>query len=750
MKCKMSFSIISIIIIAAIALSFPGCSNKTSETSEDTYVYNETKLVLPQEYTQVLDMCVLKSGDFRIAVTNPSNDASVFDSSDDGSSWNLVCDVSKSLDLKEDSRTNIILSDENYFLCETCENIKNEEDVFSSEKKYYYFNNSEYTNVKINLDDIKSEDFAEELEHLNLNKSIEVNNGVLTGSFSQDGNLLITDYLGKGYLFDIKTWGKITEYKISEQLEEVDDICNYHNYTIAVAADGSLFYDYQNGNLSKESKLENCMTDAISDAMNHSPVSGNYLFIRDDALYFFNSSGFYKYSENEWKKINECEGVFLGKQGNMVTSFSAFDENKYYLCVTDINTLNSEIYAYSKQKLDKSRETLTVWSLKKSTAVEHAINVYKSSNKSITVNYETGTGEDEAVTVKDAISNLNTKLLAKDGPDIIMLDQISIDNYINNEYLTDISDVINELTKSNTIFENLANTYSKDGKIYAVPSRFAIMMIEGDKRTVENASNVSSLISHSEQLKSDNSKVSVFEEDNFDYVAEYMYNASVPNLINNGEINKDAINEFCNNIQKLHAIYNKPNVKFEESVDNVFIGTDFFDLADNLLQIGTDYVSDYGYQFSGMNALKKSNDNYSYALFNSSAGNIFLPLNIAGINSYSSNKETAKEFIKTLLSKDVQTLAQNDGAQPINKEAFKSDLDDDYDIDMDTLKLKSLTDDEKSELITLTESLNTPVNRDSSIKNIIFEQLASSLNGSISLDEAKENIINKLELYLKE
>ena len=78
MKLKKSFSIISIILIVAIVLSFPGCSKKSNETSEDTYVYNETKLVLPQEYTQVLDMCVLKSGDFIIAVTNPSNDASVF------------------------------------------------------------------------------------------------------------------------------------------------------------------------------------------------------------------------------------------------------------------------------------------------------------------------------------------------------------------------------------------------------------------------------------------------------------------------------------------------------------------------------------------------------------------------------------------------------------------------------------------------------------------------------------------------
>ncbi|MCH5296713.1 MAG: carbohydrate ABC transporter substrate-binding protein [Ruminococcus sp.] len=740
----------SIILVISIMLSFPSCSKESRDGSENIYVYDETKLVLPQEFSRVIDMCVIKSGELRIAVTNSCNDVSIFDSSDNGNSWDLVCDVSKSLDLNEDSYTNIILSDENHFFCESCENIKNNEDVFTSEKKYYYFNNNENTIVKINLDDIKSDDFVEEYDDIISNQNIDIRNGITSGSFTQDGNLLISDYLGKGYLFDTTSWKKISEYEISEEMNQVEDICNYEDYTIAVSYAGSLFYDYLNGNISDESKLEENITDVISDALKITTISGNYLFIRNGVLYFFNSCGLYKYSENEWEKINECNGTFIGKTGTRVTSFSVFDENKYYVCVTDTITNNSEIYTYSKTKLDRSKNTLTIWSLKESTAIERAINVYKSLNNSMTVNYEIGTGEDGAITVKDAISNLNTKLLANDGPDIIMLDQISIDTYINNEYLLDISDVIKELTESDKLFDNLANAYNKNGKIYAIPSRFAIMIVEGDKKTVENASNISSLISYAEQLKSDNSKVSVFEEDNFEYVAEYMYNASVSTLINNGEINRSAIKKFCSDIQKLHTIYNNPNVLFEESIDNVFVGTDYYSLADDSLQIGTDYVSSYGYQFSGINALRKYNNDYNYALMNSSAGNIYLPMNIAGINSNSSNKEMAKEFIRTLLSENVQTLAENDGAEPVNKVAFKSDLNGDYNIDMGSLKLKSLTDDEKSKLIALTESLDTPVNRDITIKNTIFEQLESCFNGSILLDEAEENIINKLELYLNE
>lgn len=748
---------LSAILILSIFLSFPGCSNKNkesiknSESTEYTYVYNENQIELPQEYTKVIDMCVQQSGELRMAVTNSDNsNVSIFDSSDNGNSWDMICNVSDLFNLPVGSITNIIISDSNSFFCENCSNIKNDTDIFTRDKRYYYFDNNDYTNVDIKLDNISFDDFVSVYDDIISESNVEIVNGIVSGSFSQDGNLLISDYLGKGYLFDTTSWEKISEYKINEEMNQVEDICHYDDYTIAVSYAGSLFYDYSNGNVSEESKLEDDITNVISDAQNSTTNSGNFLCVKSDVLYFFNSCGLYEYGNNGWNQINECTGSFISDSGKYVTSFAISDKNKYYICVTDTSNNNSEIYIYIKTKSEKSKDTLTIWSLKDSTAIEKAINVYKSLNNSITVNYETGIGEDGSITVNDAINNLNTKVLANDGPDVIILDQLSIDNYINNGYLLDISDLINEYTESDIIFENLATTYKKEDKIYAIPSRFSIMTIEGNKNTVGKASDISLLMSYAEQLKSDNSNISIFEEGNFEYVAEYMYNAEVSSLISNGEIDTEAIKSFCSDLQKLHKIYNSPSVHFEEALDNVYIGVDYYSLADNTLLIATDYISSFGYQFSGINALNKYDEEFGYALVNSSVGNIYLPMNIAGINSNSNNIETAKEFIRTLLSENVQTLAENDGAEPINKNAFLSDLNEDYNIDMDNLKLKSFTSEQKSEIVSLVESLDTPVNRDATIKYTIFEQLESCFNGSISLEEAEKNVINKLELYIKE
>lgn len=743
---------LSAILILTIILSFPGCTNKDTEDIE--YTYKENKIELPSEYTRVIDMCVQQSGELRIAVSNSNNSKiSIFDSSDNGNSWNMICNVSDLLDLPESSITNIIISDNNSFFCENCLNVKNNEDIFTGEKKYYYFNNGDYTNVDIKLDNISFDDFVNVYGKIVSDSNVEIVNGVASGSFSDDGNLFISDYLGKGYLFDSTSWEKISEYKINEKMNQVEDICHYDDYTIAVSYEGSLFYDYLKGNVSEESNLEDNITNVISDAQNTTTNSGNFLCVKGDALYFFNACGLYEYSNNEWNQISERTGPFGNDSEKTVTSFAISDENKYYICVTDTSNNNSEIYNYEKTRSEKSKVDLTIWSLKYSSAVENAINAYKSSNNTITVNYEIGVGEDGSTTVSDAINNLNTKILANDGPDVIMLDQLSIDNYINNGYLLDISDLINEYTENDVIFKNFANTYKKEDKIYAIPSRFSIMTIEGNKNTVAKASDISSLMSYAEQLKSDNSNTSVFEEKNFEYVAEYMYNAEIPSLISNGEIDTEAVKNFCSDLQKLHKIYGNPNVSFEESLDNVYIGVNYYGIFENTLQIATDYISSFGYQFSGINALKKYDNEFEYGLVNSSVGNIYLPMNIAGINSSSNNIKTAKEFIGTLLSENVQTLSENDGAEPINKNAFLSDLNGDYNIDMedfDNLKLKSLTDEEKSGLVSLVESLDTPVNRDITIRNTVLKQLESCFNGSISLEEAEKNVINKLQLYMKE
>ena len=62
--------------------------------------------------------------------------------------------------------------------------------------------------------------------------------------------------------------------------------------------------------------------------------------------------------------------------------------------------------------------------------------------------------------------------MAGNGPDVIILDGLSAESYIENGLLEDISDVINPLVEDGTIFKNIADVYTNDGKIYQMPTSF--------------------------------------------------------------------------------------------------------------------------------------------------------------------------------------------------------------------------------------------------------------------------------------
>ena len=76
--------------------------------------------------------------------------------------------------------------------------------------------------------------------------------------------------------------------------------------------------------------------------------------------------------------------------------------------------------------------------------------------------------EDKSVsTVSDALKKLNTEIMAGNGPDIICLDGIDTEPYIEKGILEDISDVIKDYDKNNLILSNVIDAYTDKGKIYS-------------------------------------------------------------------------------------------------------------------------------------------------------------------------------------------------------------------------------------------------------------------------------------------
>ena len=80
--------------------------------------------------------------------------------------------------------------------------------------------------------------------------------------------------------------------------------------------------------------------------------------------------------------------------------------------------------------------------------------------------------DDNGVTLEDALKTLSTDILAGNGPDVLILDGMPVDSYVEKGILTDISDVVDEVKASDGLVDSIVKDSTKDGKIYAIPTRF--------------------------------------------------------------------------------------------------------------------------------------------------------------------------------------------------------------------------------------------------------------------------------------
>ncbi len=87
-----------------------------------------------------------------------------------------------------------------------------------------------------------------------------------------------------------------------------------------------------------------------------------------------------------------------------------------------------------------SRE-LTVYSLEESGWIRYAGQLFQKEHPDVLVRYETGMDGDNAFSKEDALKNLNTRLLAGEAPDVIMLDDMDIEQCAERmgRYLTALS-----------------------------------------------------------------------------------------------------------------------------------------------------------------------------------------------------------------------------------------------------------------------------------------------------------------------
>ena len=386
-----------------------------------------------------------------------------------------------------------------------------------------------------------------------------------------------------------------------------------------------------------------------------------------------------------------------------------------------------------KDKTDTGKNTvLKIYSLKENSMIRSSLAFFRREHTDISINYTVGyTGED-GFSVSDAIRKLNTEIMADEGPDI------------------------NE--KKDEIFFNMIEGYNKESEIFCVPTTFRIPVIIGNSEVV-SAESSKAVIDQMEQQESP-----VLTRQDFPYAAMYMFVTS--DMVEKDGMNEEKLTAYYNDLLRLKEMGNVTDKIVGESDYSMNQTVDIFpygesdvpsDIYFGEAKAGVGQIA-YVDSYIKLNSARKQAD-IQFDYLNKSGGNYYIPTEVLGINSRSSYKDAAKEFLSLYLTEEVQntnTMGFSINRNSTRNSAAVTDFPQYYSTiyknleDTSGLDLYTLSTDEFNELLQFVELADTPVRVDAVVTETVMEQADKILYEGLDVQTAVQTVCDKINLYLKE
>ena len=322
-------------------------------------------------------------------------------------------------------------------------------------------------------------------------------------------------------------------------------------------------------------------------------------------------------------------------------------------------------------------EVLTVWSLEPIDLIRTAVVEWNHTHASPIFRYVTAAEELEGtnLTQEDYMTRLNLELLNNQGPDVMILDGLNVEKYM---------DFMVPLDSLNTagVYENILERFTVSGKLMALPAR-AVPYLLG--RQTEGTQQIQSLTQFADMVTT---ATDVLDVPNYDMIELYYdyVNGAAPYYVNNynqvfrlwypawadaiwedGKLNKDVFIEFLTQTTRLvdHYTLGEPGVHeglvYHESTDTAYMPTmDETDLYDQrhqplytLAAPGYVGLDAYWYDDWSMRNDGKIIPHYIEHIPGPDGTGVMVPTVITGVRA-GGHEEAGLEFVQILLSREMQ------------------------------------------------------------------------------------------------
>lgn len=498
------------------------------------------------------------------------------------------------------------------------------------------------------------------------------------------------------------------------------------------------------------------------------------LFSSGSDLYCANTKGVYKFSSqsNQYEKVFSFTELMLGGGEPYLTAFAVDGKGIAYLTFYSPSSMTVAFKSYSLERRSTEDGTVSVYSLESNSELNSAILRFQESNPEIKWTVEIGLDGEGVATTGDAIRKLNTRLLAGEGPDVILLDGLPISSYIDKQMLADLSEVLgSEVNIQEDYFNNVLMTYSQNGQIYALPTSFYFYGCQGSDAFIEQASETTTLSdelvreaeaglfgNYENQYSGDTEAFSKFRE-----TEKVLYGLYSPGLVKEGRVDPATLESYYSCCKALQNAMGETGTKAAIDKEAESILYQALDSISGSTQNGIGVVAGV-IDLSALLQQKRESQVAWSAIPASSA--CFAPRMSLGINKNSSHKNEARELIRYMLGSEYQsTLVMS---LPVKKDSFQNVIrnihsDKHEDADHEELLFEMILTDEQSiyvykaenefeieQCVDVADSLSVSINDDTVVRESVLEGLENYLNNSKTLSQAVSETENRINLYLAE
>ncbi len=636
---------------------------------------------------------------------------------------------------------------------------------------------------------------------------------------------VIAEYVGKNIdavCFDetgdsllVSTGNEVEEYKTDGTLLHTYpvthpmDICFMENQVLFLTTNSLMIYDQTSGDLvSEDTSMAECLGEDLAETAKRSDSDAlnDHKIMRpgeDGKVYFLLSTGMYCHVPGS--SVIECiyqakdiigavssQGCINYLREGDIFYLIDFDDNH-----PDYRFMSCRQSTETVVTAEEDLEEITVYTLYEQQYIDEVIKAFEIEYPNIKVTVEVGRVPGSSTTVTEAVNALNTELLAGNGPDIIILDDLNYISYRDNGMLADLSGLYEEILEENPDCNTsiLSCFRTENGELYALPSQFSCQVILGPKDTIPSLNSPSALADYIRNSNCNPEFGNDLRIYDYNVLFKMMYPAYSPKIFGDGTVyDKQELENFVSGYKEVwdalmehtteELILEWEAAQEQELVDLGYTGR--LDCNNTYLSFGlTDVVYgnpvyednmqaktgrsiglfcfSFGFDIFDILDITRDYTDDTYDIFSYDDTHTFTPLFVLSVNAKSEHRESAETLIRYMLSSEMQSKIavgfydpnyEHRPGLPVNREGMRQYYDnyaaDCVDAQETNPGFFTFLGDEQEYYMSVLDTLTVPAYRDALLEEKILENMEDYLTDEITLEQYMEKTDNAIRLYMEE